>query len=84
MGIAQSAKYVNPIPKTDVVTTARQCWIEGLGTFAICYIGGLAIMNNDVGKIPLLSVALAHTFVISFFVWAAGGISGGHFNGAVS
>lgn len=76
--------YANPKPKTDFITTKRAFYCELLGTFAICYVGGLSVINLDLKNVPLLSVALAHTFVVSFFVWITANISGGHLNGAVS
>jgi MIP family channel proteins len=71
-------------PKPDNETTLRQMCAEALGTFGICYVGGLAVIQNDMGKIPLIGVAFAHTAVVSILVWATGGISGGHINGGVS
>jgi len=75
---------VDPIPETNDVVTKRQFFYEGFGTFVIVYIGGLSVMQYDLGNLDNAGVALAHTFAIAFMVWSGGGISGGHFNGAIS
>ena len=59
---------------------------EFVGTFALVFIGGGAIMmashtNNPAG---LLSVALAHGVILAVMVSAAMNVSGGHFNPAVT
>ena len=54
---------------------------EFLGTFTLVLIGAGAIMN---GKNDLLGIALAHGLAIGIMVAAVGGISGGHFNPAVT
>lgn len=65
----------------------RQCVAEGIGTFALIFIGVGAIYNNanhpDVGM-GLLGIALAHGLTIAVMVSATGGISGGHLNPAVT
>lgn len=58
----------------------RQCVAEGIGTFALIFIGVGAIYNNP----GLLGVALAHGLTIAVMVSATGGISGGHLNPAVT
>lgn len=62
----------------------KQCFMEALGTFGLCYVGGWACMLSDMGQTNLVGVALAHTFVLGFMIWAGGNISGGHYNGAVT
>jgi len=59
---------------------------EFLGTFALTFIGGLAIISDAAtgGKIGLVGVALAHGLVLAIMISALGGISGGHFNPAVT
>src|SRR5688572_8452755 len=59
---------------------------EFVGTFALVFIGGGAIMmashtNNPAG---LLSVALAHGVILAVMVSAAMNVSGGQFNPAVT
>lgn len=62
----------------------RQCMAEGIGTFALIFIGVGAIYN--LGAIPggLLGIALAHGLTIAVMVSATAGISGGHLNPAVT
>jgi aquaporin TIP len=61
---------------------------ELIGTFALCFIGILAISGGGAvgaaGAASLTSVALAHGLTIFVMVAAVGAISGGHFNPAVT
>jgi MIP family channel proteins len=59
---------------------------EFIGTFALVFVGGGAIMmaqhtNNAAG---LLQIALAHGLILALMVSAAMNVSGGHFNPAVT
>ena len=59
---------------------------EFIGTFALVFVGGGAIMmaqhtGNSAG---LLQVALAHGLILALMVSAAMNVSGGHFNPAVT
>ena len=54
---------------------------EFLGTFTLVFVGAGAIMT---GKADLLGIALAHGLAIAIMIAAVGGISGGHFNPAVT
>ncbi len=54
---------------------------EFIGTFALMFIGGGAIINGGAG---LVGVALAHGLTIAVFGSAFGAVSGGHFNPAVT
>jgi aquaporin Z len=61
----------------------RKLVAEGVGAFALSYIGvGAIIYGGSAGG--LTTVALAHGFVIAVMVCAVGQISGGHFNPAVT
>src|ERR1700757_4704932 len=64
----------------------KQCIAEFVGTFALIFIGVGVIANHAdlAGSAGLLAVALAHGFTIAVMVSAAGGISGGHLNPAVT
>jgi MIP family channel proteins len=63
----------------------KQCVAEFVGTFTLIFIGVGAIYNNTPGNgMGLLGVALAHGLAIAVMVSAAGGISGGHLNPAVT
>src|SRR6476661_4146201 len=56
---------------------------EFVGTFALCFVGILAIHHAPaVGG--LIAVALAHGIILSTMVTAAMPTSGGHFNPAVT
>ncbi|HEX5724853.1 MAG TPA: MIP family channel protein [Longimicrobiaceae bacterium] len=62
---------------------------EAIGTFALCFIGILAINAGVIagqpeGVVSLTTVALAHGLTIAVMVAALGAISGGHFNPAVT
>ena len=54
---------------------------EFIGTFTLISIGAGSMIT---GKGDLLVVALAHGFAIAVMIAAVGGISGGHFNPAVT
>jgi aquaporin Z len=62
---------------------------EAIGTFALCFIGILAITGGGLagqppGSTPLVTVALAHGLIIAVMVAALGADSGAHFNPAVT
>ncbi len=61
-------------------TLAKQCVAEFIGTFALCFVGILAIHHNP----GLLGVALASGLTVAVMASAFGAISGGQFNPAVS
>jgi len=56
--------------------------VEALGTFALCFMGIGAIILTQ-GQ-DIVAIALAHGLAIGLMVAAAGHISGGHFNPAVT
>lgn len=58
----------------------KQLTAEALGTFALIFVGMLAIANNA----GLFGVAFAHGITITVMAIALGAISGGNFNPAVS
>ena len=60
--------------------TSGRMLAEGIGTFALVFVGVLAIVNGA----GLLGVALAHGLTIAVMATALGTISGGQFNPAVS
>lgn len=62
---------------------------EFIGTFALIFIGVLAIVAADASGAPvqgagLVTVALAHGLVIAVMVAALSAVSGGHFNPAIT
>lgn len=65
----------------------KPCLAEFLGTFFLCFAGIAAILSNTnaVGSgAGIVGIALAHGLALSVAVNAFGGISGAHFNPAVS
>ena len=65
----------------------RPCLAEFLGTFYLCFAGIAAILSNTPsvgGMSGLLGIALAHGLALSIAVNAFGGVSGAHFNPAVT
>src|SRR5436189_2536498 len=65
----------------------RRCVAEFLGTFFLCFAGISAILCNtpEVGGMSgLVGIALAHGLALSVAVNAFGGLSGAHFNPAVT
>jgi MIP family channel proteins len=69
-------------------TPTRALTAEAIGTFALCFIGILAInvdaISGGDGAASLTSIAFAHGLTIMVMVAALGAISGAHFNPAVT
>ena len=67
---------------------ARALTAEAIGTFALCFIGVLAISNDAIagteGMASLATIAFAHGLTILVMVAALGALSGAHFNPAVT
>ena len=63
----------------------RQLLAEAIGAFTLSFAGGGAVMlaSSNTG-VTLVGVALAHGLAIGLMITALGGISGGHFNPAVT
>jgi len=69
------------------MTNFRSCLAEFIGTFYLCFAGISAILCTTpaVGvSMGLVGIALAHGLALSIAVSAFGGISGAHFNPAVT
>src|SRR5215510_655281 len=67
--------------------TFRPCLAEFIGTFYLCFAGISAILCTTpaVGaNFGLLGIAFAHGLALSIAVSAFGGLSGAHFNPAVT
>lgn len=69
--------------------TGRKLIAEAIGTFFLCFAGIAAILNTQEpiaqnSGAQLLAIALAHGLALSVAVSAFGGISGAHFNPAVT
>jgi aquaporin TIP len=69
--------------------STRICVAEAIGTFALCFVGVLAIsaagvVNAPAGIANLASIGLAHGLTIMVMVASLGAVSGGHFNPAVT
>lgn len=58
----------------------KNCIMEMVGTFALCYVGGLSIFGSLTLSVP----ALTHGLVLGIMIYAGAHISGGHFNPAVT
>jgi aquaporin Z len=56
--------------------------VEFIGPFALCFIGIGAIVMT--GGADLVAIAFAHGLAIGLLIMAAGHVSGGHFNPAVT
>ena len=67
---------------------ARALTAEAIGTFALCFIGILAInvdlITGGEGAASLTTIALAHGLTIAVMIAALGALSGAHFNPAVT
>ncbi len=63
----------------------RKLIAEAIGVFTLVFIGGGAVLLSATNaNIGLLEIALAHGLAIAVMISAFGGISGGHFNPAVT
>ncbi len=65
----------------------KQCTAEVIGTFFLCFAGIAAILSNDkaIGSgAGIVGIALAHGLALSVAINAFGGLSGAHFNPAVT
>merc|ERR1712226_1525066 len=58
----------------------KGCIMELVGTFALCYVGGLSIL----GSTGLTGPALAHGLVLGIMIYGGAHLSGAHFNPAVT
>lgn len=69
-------------------TPTRALTAEAIGTFALCFVGVLAInvdaISGGEGAASLATIAFAHGLTIMVMVAALGAISGAHFNPAVT
>jgi len=67
---------------------SRALTAEAIGTFALCFIGILAInvdvISGSAGTASLTTIAFAHGLTIAVMIAAMGAISGAHFNPAVT
>jgi aquaporin TIP len=69
------------------MTSLRAPLAEFIGTFFLCFAGIAAILSNTGavgGNLGLVGIALAHGLALSVAVNAFGGLSGAHFNPAVT
>lgn len=65
---------------------AKSMLAEAVGAFALVFLGAGSIIADQLsdGKVGLVGIALAHGLAIMTMVAAAGHVSGGHFNPAVT
>ena len=71
------------------MNSTQKLLAEAIGTFFLCFAGIAAILNTQDpiaqnSGAQLLGIALAHGLALSIAVNAFGGVSGGHFNPAVT
>ncbi|HVE92354.1 MAG TPA: MIP/aquaporin family protein [Actinomycetota bacterium] len=65
--------------------TPRAAFAELIGTFVFVTIGaGAVIVSHSTQQVSLLGIAAAHGLALAVMVTVFGGISGGHFNPAVT
>lgn len=57
--------------------------MEFIGTFALCFVGGLAVISAP-KESGIELIGLAHGFVLAFMIYAGANVSGAHYNPAVS
>ena len=71
---------------TESAPVWKAALAELIGTFTLIFIGAGAILADVMtgGKVGLTGIALAHGVAIATMVSAAGHLSGGHFNPAVT
>jgi aquaporin Z len=64
----------------------KSCVAEAVGTFGLCFIGAGAIILDAKtgGGVGLFGIAAAHGLILSVMISSLGGVSGGHFNPAVT
>src|SRR3972149_1377057 len=64
----------------------KKLLVEFVGTCIFFFVGAGAIITNEFsnGAVGLLGIAIAHGVILSVMISAFGGISGGHFNPAVT
>ena len=63
--------------------TGKAAVAEFIGTFALIFFGGGAVILAKIGGLDLVGVALAHGLVIAIMVSQMGHLSGGVFNPAI-
>ena len=65
---------------------SKKLFVEFLGTCIFFFIGAGVIITNQFsnGAVGLLGIAIAHGVTLAVMISAFGGISGGHFNPAVT
>jgi MIP family channel proteins len=62
----------------------RRSVAEGLGTFALVFIGAGSVISDNYGRYGVLGISIAHGLVLAVMVTATMSISGGHLNPAVT
>ncbi len=64
----------------------RPALVEAVGALALIFLGAGSIIADQItgGKVGLVGIAFAHGLAIATMVAAAGHVSGGHFNPAVT
>ena len=63
---------------------AKKLILEFMGTFSLTYVGSWAVIFTDLNALTRNGVALAHAIVLTAFIWIGAGISGAHYNPALT
>ena len=58
--------------------------IEFMGVFSLTYVGSWAVIFTDLNALTRNGVALAHAIILTAFIWIGAGISGAHYNPALT
>ena len=62
----------------------RHIPLEIMGTFSLCYVGGMAWAMADNHLVSMNGIALAHGGILALWIYMCAETTGGHFNPAVS
>lgn len=70
--------------KESSLIDVKKLIVEFIGTFTLTYVGSWAIIYSDLNSVTRNGVALCHAFVLTGFIWFGVGISGAHYNPALT
>lgn len=70
--------------KSQSLIDVKKLIVEFIGTFTLTYVGSWAIIYSDLNAITRNGVALCHALVLTGFIWFGVGISGAHYNPALT
>lgn len=70
--------------KESSLIDMKKLIMEFMGTFALTFIGSWSIIYADLNMITRNGVALCHAVALTGFIWLGAGISGAHYNPALT